>query len=226
MLLVGVLFAFSKHRNSMRMASDPNIEFLGESQLFITKANVSKLLIQNIEGAAYKTKRIIDLNELESALKSNQMIKNAEVYIDIDGDLIAEVEQKKPLVRVLADRYYIDDTGYKMPLSKNYSARVPLVTGVLADSADVKLVYTIAKKVESDVFLKQHITEIQKAEGPSIKLRLRTNDIIVELGDTIELDKKFNNLKAFYQKAKKDEIIENYSKLNLRFTSQVICTKT
>lgn len=226
LVVLATAMAFSNERNNERSLGETQVAFIGENDLFITQSAVSKLLIQNIEGAANKTKRIIDLNELESALKSNQMIRNAEVYIDIDGDLIAEVEQKKPLARVLADQYYIDDTGSKMPLSRNYSARVPLVTGVLADSADVKLVYTIAKKVESDEFLKQHITEIQKAKGPSIKLRLRTNNIIVELGDTTELDKKFNNLKAFYQKAKKDKIIENYSKLNLRFASQVICTKT
>ena len=124
LVVLATVMAFSNERNNARSLGETHISFMGENDLFITQSTVSKLLIQNIEGAAYKTKRIIDLNELESALKSNQMIKNAEVYIDIDGDLIAEVEQKKPLVRVLADRYYIDDTGSKMPLSKNYHSLI------------------------------------------------------------------------------------------------------
>ncbi|MEM1001862.1 MAG: hypothetical protein AAGH46_04355 [Bacteroidota bacterium] len=223
-LVSGFLFAFSNWKNENRNIKDIKVEFLGENTLFITQSAVSKLLIQNQEGITDKAKRIIDLNELEAALKSNEMIKKAEVYMSIDGKISAEIEQKKPLARVLSYDFYIDELGSWMPLSENYSARVPLVTGKI-DKTDLTAVYTIAEHIERDDFLKQHITEIHRGSNSNFKLRLRTNDIIIELGDTSELDKKFNNLKAFYQKALKDGIIDSYSKLNLRFTSQVICTK-
>jgi len=32
-------------------------------------------------------------------------------------------------------------------------------------------------------------------------------------------------LKAFYQKAKKDDMLSKYSKVNLQFDNQVVCTK-
>ena len=38
-------------------------------------------------------------------------------------------------------------------------------------------------------------------------------------------NKKINNLKAFYQKAMKDDTLNSFSVVNLRFDKQVICTK-
>lgn len=223
-VISSTLFAFSNWKNRDRSVTDIHVEFFGENTMFITQSSVSKLLIQNQEGVTDKAKRIIDLNELEAVLKSNEMIKTAEVYMSVDGEISAEIEQKKPLARVLSENFYIDEMGSWMPLSENYSARVPLVTGNI-NKSDLEAVFVIAKHIEQDEFLKEHITEIHQSSNSDFKLRLRTNNIIIELGDTTELRTKFNNLKAFYQKALKDDIIDSYSKLNLRFTSQVICTK-
>ena len=47
----------------------------------------------------------------------------------------------------------------------------------------------------------------------------------MQLGNVKNLDKKINNLKAFYQKNLKEKTLENYSKVNLQFDNQVVCTK-
>jgi cell division protein FtsQ len=39
------------------------------------------------------------------------------------------------------------------------------------------------------------------------------------------LDKKINNLKAFYKKSLKEKTLNNYSNVNLQFDNQVVCTK-
>jgi cell division protein FtsQ len=223
-MVSGVFYAFAHVRNSSRLVNEVTVHFTGDNNLFLTQSSVSKLLIQNQEGLTDKPKSIIDLNELEKALSSNKIIKQAEVYMSVDGEVSADIEQKRPLARVLSKNVYIDETGGWMPLSKHYSARVPLVTGQI-DTSDLGAVYTIAKCIDQDPFLKKHVTEIYQASESDFNLRLRGNEIVVELGESIELIKKFNNLKAFYQKALKEDLINNYSRLNLRFTSQVICTK-
>ena len=50
-------------------------------------------------------------------------------------------------------------------------------------------------------------------------------DFEIVIGNLDKLDKKINNLKAFYQKAKKDKTLEKYSIVNLQFENQVVCTK-
>ena len=224
-MLVIFLFAFSSIRNSEIKVSAPNIHFLSEDNLYITHENVSKLLIQNQSSVTNKPKEIIDLNELETALNSNPMIAEAQVFITIDGTLTAEVKQKKPIARVSTDAsYYVDEQGTYMPLSTNYSARVPLVTGYVKKN-ELKKVCELAKKIQSDEFLKTHVVQIHQNENKTFDLKLRQNDFTVHLGTLNQLEKKINNLKVFYQKGLKDKTLDNYSMLNLRFDNQVVCTK-
>ncbi|WP_317129255.1 cell division protein FtsQ/DivIB [Cognatitamlana onchidii] len=223
--LVVFLFGFSKARNEDRFISSPEVVFVGENNLFISNETVSKLLIQNWGGLKNVPKETLDLNELEKALKSNPMIKTAEVYVAVNGALKAEIEQKTPIARVSTNAsYYIDDEGMFMPLSKNYSARVPLVTGYV-EKNNLRNVYKVARKVKYDEFLRKQVIEIHQDMNNKIALRLRKCSFLVQLGDETYLDKKINNLKAFYKKNLKDKTLDNYSKVNLQFENQVICTK-
>lgn len=224
-VLVSFLFAFSNQRNKTRKVSEPNIKFLGKNKLFITDDNVSKLLIQNKEPVSQQPKDIIDLNKLEIALNSNAMIKRAEVFMSINGRLTAEVEQKQPIARVNTNAsFYIDDEGGFMPLSSNYAARVPLVTGNI-NKNELETVFQFANYVDKDEFLKKHIIEIRQNDDNTIDFKIRKSDFTVHVGTLKNLDKKMNNFKAFYQKALKDQVLEYYALVNLKFDKQVICTK-
>lgn len=225
LLLVGFLFAFSSHRNNARKVKKVTVNFIGEDNLFITEEMVNKLLIQNEEEVTNVAKEILDLNELETALKSNPMIKTAQVYLTVNSEVKAEVIQRKPIARVSANTsYYIDDEGKYMPLSSNYAARVPLVTGEIKKD-NLSNVYKIADKIYNDQFLKTHVVEIRQNKDETIVLKTRVLDFEILIGNLEKLDKKINNLKAFYQKAKKDKSLEKYSKVNLQFENQVVCTK-
>ena len=227
-VLLGVvvfLFAFASGRNANRNISKPHVKFIGENNLLITNETVSKLLIQNYGGVKNVPKETLVLNELEKALKSNPMIKTAEVYVAVNGKLNAEIEQKTPIARVSTNAsYYIDDEGSSMPLSKNYSARVPLVTGYV-EKNNLKKIFKIARKINKDEFLKKHVFEIHQDINMNFYLRLRKCDFIVQLGDGEFLDKKINNLKAFYKQNQKNNTLNKYSQVNLQFENQVICTK-
>jgi len=219
------LFAFSMHRNAIIKVSNPIIQFKGDQNLFITHETVSKLLIQNQEGIKNVPKETLDLNLLESALNSNQMIKSAEVYISINGVFTVDVEQKKPIARVSTNAsYYIDDDGFYMPLSSNYSARVPLVTGYVEKNS-LENVYIIANKIYQDEFLRKNVIEIHLNENKTMYLKIRQCNFKVQLGSLNQIDKKMNNLKAFYQKALNEKTLNNYSIVNLQFDNQVVCTK-
>jgi len=223
--MVVFLYAFSSTRNLKRTVSEPSIKFVGENTLFITHETVSKLLIQNKQKVTSVPKEILDLNELEAALNSNPMIKHAEVYVAVNGEITAEIIQKKPIARVNSNvSFYIDDQGSIMPLSSNFTARVPLVTGNIQKN-DLNHVFVVAKKVQEDEFLAKHVVEIHQKTSNDLSIRLRQYDFYVSIGNTKDLDKKINNLKAFYQKALKDKTLNSYSNVNLRFGNQVVCTK-
>ncbi|HZW63055.1 MAG TPA: hypothetical protein VFF15_05340 [Flavobacteriaceae bacterium] len=220
------MFGFSAKRNAERKIAEPTIVFIGKSEPFITAETVSKLLIQNQQAVTNKPKETLDLNKLEAALNSNSMIKSAQVFLHIDGALKVEIEQKKPIARVHAqESYYIDDQGFYMPLSNNHTARVPLVTGQVKKDK-LTQVFRVADKVHKDNFLRTNVVQIHQNQDETLWLKLRNYDFIVELGSIKQLDKKINNLKAFYKKGLKDKVLHNYARVNLKFDNQVVCTKT
>ncbi|MDB4303211.1 cell division protein FtsQ/DivIB [Desulfosarcina sp.] len=220
------LFAFSSSKNASRIISEPSIHFQGDNNLFITHETVSKLLIQNQEGVKSMPKETLDLNILETALNSNTMIKSAQVYMAVNGNLKVDIEQKKPIARVSTNAsYYIDNQGTYMPLSSNHTARVPLVTGHV-DKNNLNNVFIMANKVQNDEFLKKNVVEIHQNENKTIYLKLRQCSFKVQMGNINHLEKKINNLKAFYKQSLKEKTLNNYSKVNLQFDNQVVCTKT
>ncbi|WP_323370092.1 cell division protein FtsQ/DivIB [Xanthomarina sp. F2636L] len=225
LILVVFLYAFSSTKNTLRKVSNPVINFKGDNNLFLTHENVSKLLIQNNESVKNKPKETLDLNDLEAALNSNQMVKSAQVYVSVNGLLTVDVEQKRPIARVRTNAsYYIDDQGSYMPLSSNYTARVPLVTGIV-EKNNLLNVFKVAQKIEEDPFLKKHVIEIQQTEKNTIILKFRQCNFTIQLGTLENLDKKIMNLKAFYNKALKEKSLDDYANVNLQFGSQVVCTK-
>ena len=223
--LVLFLYAFSSFKNNNRPVSSLNVEFTGEDNVFITSEMVNKLLIQSQEKLYFLPKEGIDLKEMEFLLESNDMIKSAQVYLTVNGEVRAKVEQKCPIARVYSsDVFYIDEDGFRMPLSSDHSARVPLVYGVL-DQEDLESVYKVASVVFNDSFLKMYITEIFQNENKEISLKMRLLDFEILVGNLDNLEIKLRNLKAFYQKAKKDNMLDVYKSVNLQFENQVVCTE-
>ena len=223
--LVVFLYAFSSHKNNSRSVTKIAVQFSGNENVYITREMVNKLLIQNQEQLFNLPKDNLDLKEMEFLLESNDMIKSAQVYLTVNGEVRTKIEQKQPIARVYSDTtFYIDEDGLWMPLSPQHSARVPLVTGVV-EKEDLEAVYTMALKVYKDPFLKTYITEIHQNENKEISLKMRLSEFEILVGYLENLDKKIKNLKAFYQKAKKDKVLDVYKTVNLQFDNQVVCTK-
>lgn len=223
--LVIFLYSFSSKRHEGRKLKGAEVEF-AENENFITLEKVNKLLIQNYGNVTGIEKVKLDLDNVEKRLDSNPMIEKAEVFTTVDGKLKAVIKQREPIARVYegSSSYYIDFEGKQMPLSENYTARVPLVTGSLQLVEKQKL-YSLLRYIHQDGFLKKNIIGITINESGGVMMKNRAYDYEVFLGAPVNIEKKFNNYKAFLQDAVKDTLVEQYKTINLKFTQQVVCTK-
>jgi len=223
-LATGFLFAFASHRNSKRLVPEVKVQFDDESEPFVTREAVNKLLIQK-EGVLTKsTKEKLALKEMEAQVNADPLIKNAEVFVKMNGALGVAVQQRKPIARVNDSiSFYIGTEGEVMPLSSNFSARVPLVVGV--SKADAKEVHKLITFIRGDAFLEKHIVGIEKNGAGDYVLSPRIYDYKLVLGKVEQLALKFNNYKAFYKKAQNDETLKNYNWITLKYNNQVVCTK-
>ncbi len=222
-LMTGFLYAFASHRNGQRQLADIRVQFDDESTPFVSRAVVNKLLIQNESTVKNSTKEKLALKVMEAQVKSHPIIKNAEIYVEMDGTLGVQIEQRKPIARLSgASSFYLDGEGKKMPLSDNYSARVPLVTGV--SDEDLSEVFDLIQFVKADSFLEKHIVGLEKLNNGDYILTPRKLEYKVLLGKVNKLPLKFNNYKAFYKKAQNDKTLNSYDKITLKYDNQVVCT--
>ncbi len=226
LMAIVFLYAFSLNKNNKRVVSQPEVEFLGESKLFITQENVNNLLIEKLRKGKTILKDELVLKALESVLTDNGAIENAEVFVTTAGKLKVQVKQKTPIARIFEGNssFYIDYQGTEMPLSSNFSARVPLVTAQVTPENKPELV-TLLKYIYQDEFLAKNIISIDVRQDNSVVMKNRNFNFNINFGKITDIERKFNNYKAFYQKAVQESLIEDYSEINLIFTKQVVCTK-
>lgn len=222
--LMAFLFSFTKKRNDARKLMKLDVEFVDENSPFITYNSVNKLLIQNHDNVTSIGKETLVLKKMEQRLRDNPMVRDAQVYVSVDGTLGARIEQRKPIGRVSASPdYYLDADGMKMPLSNVYSARVPIITGTSKNNFNE--VTPLLLKIEKDEFMRSSVVGLNRKKNGDIELELRKTDFKVLFGKPINIEKKFQNFKAFYKKTKQDSTLYGYNMVNLKFDSQVIATK-
>ena len=224
--LVIFLFSFTSKRNNSRKLNKSTVVFVGDNAPFVNQQMVNKLLIENRKDAQSIGKDKLDLNKLEKILNAQKMIEKSDVFVSIDGVLKAVVKQKTPVARFFDgdDSFYIDYKGNRMPLSANFTARVPLVSGGITrkNREDLAELFRIIYK---DAFLKKNIIGVQIMPNGSLKMLNRNFSYQIDFGGTIRMKAKFNNYKAFFQKAILDSSLYKYKKIDLRFAQQVVCTK-
>ena len=224
--LVVFLYAFTSKRNEARKTKKTIVEFVNNDALYVGYETVNKLLIEN--GQQLKTigKDKVVLNDLEKILNDHDMIQKSEVFISIDGVLKAVVTQRTPIARVFSEKgsFYIDSKGNTMPLSAVQTARLPLVLGEISDK-NRKEIFELLWFIYNDDFLKKNITGIEILPSGSLIMTNRNYNYEIEFGKTVEVVRKFDNYKAFFQKAVHDTLIDTYKIINLKFTQQVVCTK-
>jgi len=226
--MVLFLFGFASIRNENKKINKIKIDFVNGKNLFVTYKTVNKLLIQKLGKVKNKTKDNIFLNTLEHTVLNNKLVQDANVYLSINGVLGVLVKQKTPIARVLSKggSYYIDNQGVRMPLSKNYSARVPLITSEKKE-IDIKSIYILLDFISKDDFLNKQIIGVHQTKNDEYLLRTRVGSQLINLGSLKNYKIKFDNLKVFYQEILKKDVsnLDKYKMINLKYNNQIVCTK-
>tara|TARA_B110000503_G_scaffold138734_1_gene225505 strand:- start:1160 stop:1882 length:723 start_codon:yes stop_codon:yes gene_type:complete len=224
--LMVFLYSFSNIKNQGRNIKKINIAFEADDYPFLNETMVNNLLIQNFKGASVVQKEKVNLKDMEFLLDSNRYIDNSEFFCSIDGVLSGKIKQKKPIIRVVnkKDSYYLDNKGAKIPLSENFTPRVPVYYGIIKEE-EIQNLVRVFTYIENDEMLKQNIIDVKKTQKQNIIFSVRDYDYKVIFGTESNVESKFNNYKAFLQQATKDTLIKHYKSVNLIFTQQVICVK-
>jgi cell division protein FtsQ len=175
------------------------------------------------------------LRKLERYLEANPFIKKAEAFVNSKGQLHLMIQQRAPVARVLPKQganFYIDEEGKKFPLSKNYTAKVPLITGWVNEpfrkvdtihSALLKEAFFVISYAAADSFWSAQVAQVHIAEDESLILLPRMGEHTILLGRGEDLEHKFRNLDLFYKYVLDNKGWDQYKTINLQFKNQIVC---
>lgn len=252
LLAVGLMvcLGFAGYEQSQKACTGIEVKIAkSEENSFVTKGDILEILDNRGDSLEGKMLSTIDYNGLEDLLMNNPSIKDVQVYAGLDGKVNVKVKQRVPLVRVFNDTdesYYIDEDGFLMPLSDNYTSRVIVANGHIQDkfhasySRDLNQVstvdslskttvlddiYLIAKRLENDEFWGAQIQQIWVDENKELVLIPRVGNHKIVIGDINDLDLKLNKLMIFYKEGLNKTGWNQYSIINLKYKNQVVCTK-
>ncbi|HNQ13199.1 MAG TPA: hypothetical protein PKH65_04315 [Bacteroidia bacterium] len=223
----------------VKIVNDAEITFLDES-------DVEQIIL---EGGQVKLGSIVaDINMamLEKKIELNPYVANAEVFSTVDGKLYAEVTQRKPLIRLInqhGEHFYIDTEGDFVPVSDKSAYSVIVANGFIYNNlkekkavAEVEIkgkiskslayqLYELGRFFDTHEFWNNQIEQVYVNVYQQIELIPRIGNQRIVLGNTDQLEARFEKLMLFYKEAMPRVGWDAYSKINLMYDGQVVCTK-
>ena len=224
LVLIFGLFYSTISVNNLRDISKTDIYIHNSNNLFITKDSIKSAVIEIITTKNIH-KSSVHLKALEFELNKIELVRKSDVFIDVSGTMIIDIEQRKPIARFIDNKSYLDEDGLVMPKSKYYSARVPVIKGYANTQDQLDLIYKLSNYIKDDKFLSQSATEILIDSNSNFSIKLRDYRFKILIGQLNNLDLKIKNFKAFYINASANQILNKYSVINLQFDNQVVCVK-
>ncbi|UFH54958.1 cell division protein FtsQ/DivIB [Spirosoma sp. KNUC1025] len=205
---------------------------------FLTRRDVMGYLTNGgndpIIGKDYKE---VDFRQLEKRLRQHGLVKNCQVSRDLTGDLLVVIEQPRPLARLVASSdesrpvsgQYVSEEGRFFPVSMNYSARVPILTGnyfsqnrSLANERNQPLL-ALLKQIHDDPFWRAQIVELSVDEKGEVTMWPQMGNHRIEFGPPTDLSAKFKKLKLVYTDVLPAKGWDRYSRINVQYRNQLVC---
>lgn len=205
---------------------------------FLTRRDVSGYLTKEgadpVVGRAYSE---MDLHRLEARLRQHGLVQDCDVSRDLSGNLLVTIEQPRPVARLLASGdgvrsvsgQYVSERGRFFPISMNYSARVPVLTGryfavnrSLASERNLPLL-TLLKQIHDDPFWRAQIAELSVDEQGDVTMWPQMGNHQIEFGPPVDLEAKFKKLKLFYTDVLPAKGWDRYSRVSVQYRNQIVC---
>lgn len=195
---------------------------------FITKQEViSQLKNKGVYPVGKNMNRILT-KTLEKGLSKHPLIEKAECYKTPKGNICIEVFQRLPILRIMNNKgedYYLDHQGKIIPPEAKCTAHLAIVTGYVEKFFAMRYLYKFGVFLQTDPFWNAQIEQINVTPAWEIELIPRVGDHVVFLGKIENFEEKLARLKIFYEKALNQVGWNKYSRINLEFSNQIICTK-
>lgn len=236
--LIGLSFliAFSERKQSGSVCKDVIVELENiHDNHFMDEADILHLVEssgQTIKGTGIGR---INLKAIETKLKYDKHIKDADLYGDLKGNLMVSVELRRPIARIVqqdAPDAYISEEGIVMSTSDKFSSRVVIISGKfvkqILEKGDL-MTFDEGKKlmemldfIREESFWQAQIAQLDINSAGEITIYPQVTGQIVEFGTPDNYELKLKKLLVFYKEVLPQKGWTKYERVNLKYEGQVI----
>ncbi len=202
---------------------------------FIDEEDVRKLMqfeSENLIGASIGN---VSLKEIEKKIKSDKFIEDAELYSDLKGNLLVNVELRRPIARIVRNDGpdgYIAEDGTIMPVSDKFTSRVVLISGSygrqllsqqnLNNVEEGKQLLAMLELIREDDFWNAQIAQLDIDSKGRMNLFPQVGDETIEFGKAENIESKFIKLMIYYKEILPTKGWNKYKRVNLEYEGQII----
>jgi len=236
--LVGVslLISFSERKQRVVVCKDVIIELENDRENhFMDEADVMRLVETNCPNLIGTSINRLDMRAIESKLKYDKHILDAQLYGDLKGNLVVQVTLRRPAARIVqedAPDAYIAEDGTVMPVSEMFSARVVLISGEyvkrLLESEDLnktvegQQLMELIRLINENIFWKAQVAQLDMNSEGRITIYPQVTGQRIEFGRLEDIENKFKKLMIFYKEILPQRGWTKYKRVNLEYAGQVI----
>lgn len=236
LLVVLVFIAFTERKHEEFAIRDVVVKIEnGVDNHFLDESDVLGLMrvdVENIRGA--KTSDI-NLKAIEAKIKKDPFIKQADLYTDLKGNLIASIALRRPIARIIrADGPdgYIAEDGTVMPVSEKFTARVLLISGAytrkILEQSNINAtdegaeLLKLIRVLKEDDFWNAQIAQMDIDAKGRLTLFPQVGDERIEFGRTDNQSAKLKKLKIYYKEIVPKAGWNKYKRVSLQYDGQIV----
>jgi len=245
----GILLGFADYEQNGTICRNLHYNLIyGEADVLVTEADVDSL-IRSVAGQVKgKPLYLINTEKIERVLSKYPYVADAHVYGTHSGDIIVNIYQREPVIRLVTETnksYFIGAKGALLPFHPHHPVRVVVATGAIPDSLFIKAerhgkrlpadlistsplltdLYKLALVIHRDPFLKAQMSQVYVNHQGDYELIPKVGNHLILLGDTECLEDKFKRLVIFYKQGLNEIGWNKYTIINIKYKNQVVCSK-
>ncbi len=200
---------------------------------FLTQQEISNFVEDKIGNPIGKPASEVSLTELELELNRIPYIQKAIVYVSFDGKLKVQINERQAIAQIhsSSETFFFDTSGMIMKRNKIKGPNVIVINGnipfkmthgkKMGHKKALELL-EIAKFIHSQPLWNMQFEQcyVDKLERYLLFPRVGSHSIV--LNNVVNLDRKFENLRLFYEKGLPLVGWNKYSEIEISYENQIV----
>lgn len=195
---------------------------------YVSLKEINKILDNKKLSPKGKVLSEVSISTIENELNKHPLVDKATCYKTPSGKIGIDIYQRIPMLKVYGtkgEQYYIDNKGERMPNGTKSTQPTLVASGNIAQEYAKKELFEFSVALKQHAFWNDQIEQVYVNSKKDVELIPRVGNHIISIGDLNNHEEKLNRLKIFYDKVIKNVGWNKYSKINIEFENQIICTK-